>query len=94
MTAAEPESESGPLQVRGTVLTVRKVDAYHAITIVAPGIAARFKPGQFVGRPAWKNNAKPTDEEKVSAFDGFFAYCGRYEIDADRSGPSDSKAHV
>src|SRR5712664_2035794 len=48
MTAGEPESESGPLQVRGTVLNVRKVDAYHAITIVAPGIAARFKPGQFV----------------------------------------------
>src|SRR5258708_22504994 len=48
MTAAEPEAESGPLQVRGTVLTVRKVDAYHAITIVAPGIAARFKSGQFV----------------------------------------------
>jgi len=48
LTAGEPESESGPLQVRGTVLTVRKVDAYHAITIVAPGIAARFKPGQFV----------------------------------------------
>jgi len=48
MTAAEPESESGPLHVRGTVLTVRRVDAYHAITIVAPGIAARFKPGQFV----------------------------------------------
>jgi dihydroorotate dehydrogenase electron transfer subunit len=48
MTPGEPESESGPLQVRGTVLTVRKVDAYHAITIVAPGIAARFKPGQFV----------------------------------------------
>jgi hypothetical protein len=65
-------------------------------------------------RPAWKNNAKPTDKEKVSAFDCFFAYCGRYEIDAekhllctcpksrwcritsaqDRSGPSDSKAHV
>jgi dihydroorotate dehydrogenase electron transfer subunit len=48
MTAGEPESESGPLQVRGTVLNVRKIDAYHAITIVAPGIAARFKPGQFV----------------------------------------------
>lgn len=48
MTASEPESESGPLQVRGTVLTVRQVDAYCAITIVAPGIAARFKPGQFV----------------------------------------------
>src|SRR5258707_6093017 len=48
MTAAEPESESGPLQVRGTVLTVRKVDAYHAITFVATVCAARFKPGQFV----------------------------------------------
>ena len=48
MTLSEPESESGPLQVRGTVLTVRRVDAYHAMTIVAPGIAARFKPGQFV----------------------------------------------
>ena len=35
-------------------------------------------------RPAWKNNAKPTDKEKVSAFDGFFAYCGRYEIDAEK----------
>jgi len=48
VTASEHETESGPMQVRGTVLTVRRVDAYHAITIVAPGIAARFKPGQFV----------------------------------------------
>ena len=48
MTMGESESESGPLQVRGTVLTVRRVDAYHAMTLVAPGIAARFKPGQFV----------------------------------------------
>jgi dihydroorotate dehydrogenase electron transfer subunit len=48
MTASEHDTESGPMQVRGTVLTVRQVDAYHAITIVAPGIAARFKPGQFV----------------------------------------------
>ncbi len=48
MTAGEHEAETGPMQVRGTVLTVRQVDAYHAITIVAPGIAARFKPGQFV----------------------------------------------
>jgi dihydroorotate dehydrogenase electron transfer subunit len=48
MTIGDPEFESGPLQVRGTVLTVRRVDAYRAMTIVAPGIAARFKPGQFV----------------------------------------------
>jgi len=48
MSSNETDSESGPVQVRGTVLTVRRVDAYHAITIVAPGIAARFRPGQFV----------------------------------------------
>lgn len=35
-------------------------------------------------RPAWKNTAKPTDPEKLSAFNGYFAYCGRYEIDAEK----------
>jgi dihydroorotate dehydrogenase electron transfer subunit len=50
MTAGGADPGSGPLQVqvRGTVLTVRRVDAYHAMTVVAPGIAARFRPGQFV----------------------------------------------
>lgn len=37
-----------PVQVRGTVLTVRRVDAYVAMTVVAPAIATRFRPGQFV----------------------------------------------
>jgi dihydroorotate dehydrogenase electron transfer subunit len=36
------------VQVRGTVLTVRRVDAYFAMTLVAPAIATRFKPGQFI----------------------------------------------
>jgi dihydroorotate dehydrogenase electron transfer subunit len=48
MTEDEREAETGPMQVRGTVLNVRAVEAYHAMTVVAPGIAARFKPGQFV----------------------------------------------
>src|SRR2546429_1684011 len=41
---------AGPtrVQVNGTVLTVLRVDAYYAMTVVAPGIAARFRPGQFV----------------------------------------------
>jgi len=37
-----------PVQVRGTVLTVRRIDAYTAMTLVAPGIATRFRPGQFI----------------------------------------------
>src|ERR1700759_1744645 len=37
-----------PVQIRGTVLTLRRVDAYHALTPVAPAIAAKFRPGQFI----------------------------------------------
>src|SRR3984893_9060979 len=37
-----------PVQIRGTVLTLRRVDAYHALTLVAPAIAAKFRPGQFI----------------------------------------------
>jgi dihydroorotate dehydrogenase electron transfer subunit len=47
MTSAGSEV-AGPVQVRGTVLTVRRIDAYQAMTVVAPGVAARFRPGQFV----------------------------------------------
>ena len=48
MTHSEIDAQAGPVQVRGTVLTVRRVDAYYAMTLVAPAIAARFKPGQFI----------------------------------------------
>src|SRR5271165_5829518 len=33
-------------------------------------------------RPAWKNPDKPTEEEKIAAFDGLIAYCGTYKLDA------------
>jgi dihydroorotate dehydrogenase electron transfer subunit len=48
VSQGDGEAEIGPVQVRGTVLTVRRVDAYHAMTLVAPGVAARFRPGQFL----------------------------------------------
>src|SRR5215510_1272231 len=44
----EPGAAPAHVQVNGTVLTVRRVDAYYAMTVVAPGIAARFRPGQFI----------------------------------------------
>jgi dihydroorotate dehydrogenase electron transfer subunit len=43
-----PGANSARVQVTATVLTVRRVDAYHALTVVAPPVAARFRPGQFV----------------------------------------------
>ncbi|MGH8867143.1 MAG: dihydroorotate dehydrogenase electron transfer subunit [Actinomycetes bacterium] len=37
-----------PVQVRGQVLGVRRVGAYHLLSFVAPGVADTAAPGQFV----------------------------------------------
>ncbi len=37
--------------------------------------------GMNPDRPRWRDLDKPTDAEKLSAIEGFFGYCGRYEID-------------
>ena len=37
-----------PVQVRGEVLGMRRIGAYHALTLVAPGVAENARPGQFV----------------------------------------------
>jgi dihydroorotate dehydrogenase electron transfer subunit len=39
---------AGPLQVAGTVLSLKRVGDYHHLTMVAPGIAERTWPGSFV----------------------------------------------
>jgi dihydroorotate dehydrogenase electron transfer subunit len=39
---------AGPLQVAGTVLSIKRVGDYHHLTMVAPGIAERTRPGSFV----------------------------------------------
>ena len=41
-------SQTRPLQVRGEILASRRVGAYHHLTLVAPGIAERARPGHFV----------------------------------------------
>ncbi len=38
----------GPLQVHGEVLSVKRAGAFHHLTLVAPGLAERFRPGTFV----------------------------------------------
>ena len=43
-----PASVTGPVQVVGEVLTVKKAGAYHHLTMVAPGVPERFRPGTFV----------------------------------------------
>ena len=41
-------SGARPVQVRGEVLSMRRVGAYHHVAMVAPGIAEQARPGQFV----------------------------------------------
>lgn len=46
---AEPASPpDGPLHLTATVLAMRRAGAYVAMTLVAPGVAERFRPGQFL----------------------------------------------
>lgn len=59
-----------PVHVTGEVLTVKKVGAFRHVTLVAPGIAERFRPGTFVAvsvdgsrlarRGFWIHRARPT----------------------------------
>lgn len=33
-------------------------------------------------RPAWKDQAKPTDAEKIAYYDTFISYCGSFKLDS------------
>ena len=46
MTTAAPET--GPVQVVGEVLSVKRSGTYHHLPLVAPGVPERFRPGTFV----------------------------------------------
>ncbi|QBR94296.1 dihydroorotate dehydrogenase electron transfer subunit [Nocardioides euryhalodurans] len=43
-----PAPERTPLHVTGELLASRRIGAHHHLTLVAPGIAERFRPGTFV----------------------------------------------
>ena len=60
----------GPLHVDGEVLATRKVGAYRLLTVAAPGVPERFRPGNFVAlstgserlgrRAMWIHRIRPT----------------------------------
>ena len=70
MTSAVTDTHVGPTHVTGEVLTVKKVGAFRHVTLVAPGIPERFRPGTFVAvsvgeahlarRGFWIHRARPT----------------------------------
>lgn len=63
---------TGPLHVTGELLASKRVGAFHHLTVVAPGVAERFRPGTFVAlsvggaesallgrRAVWIHRVKP-----------------------------------
>jgi dihydroorotate dehydrogenase electron transfer subunit len=68
VTTATP-ARSGPVHVTGELLATKRVGAYHHLTVVAPGVAERFRPGTFVAvsvsetrlarRAFWIHRIKP-----------------------------------
>ncbi len=59
----------GPVHVTGELLATKKIGAYHHLTLVAPGVAEGFRPGNFVAisvsesrlarRSFWIHRVKP-----------------------------------
>ena len=55
----------GPLQVAGQVLSTKRVGAYHHLTLVAPGIAERTRPGHFVALATGGPDGELTIVERI-----------------------------
>ncbi|MFB4274902.1 dihydroorotate dehydrogenase electron transfer subunit [Nonomuraea sp. MTCD27] len=69
-----------PVQVTGTVLTTRRVDAYHALTVVAPGIAERYRPGHFVSVAVGGAHTSMVTRRALSIHDVKSDYGGTVEL--------------
>ncbi|MEV4113643.1 dihydroorotate dehydrogenase electron transfer subunit [Nonomuraea sp. NPDC049695] len=76
-----------PVQVTGTVLTTRRVDAYHALTVVAPGIAERYRPGHFVSVAVGGAYTSMVTRRALSIHDVKADYGGTVELVFTASGP-------
>ncbi|MEQ4716339.1 dihydroorotate dehydrogenase electron transfer subunit [Nonomuraea sp. B19D2] len=76
-----------PVQVTGTVLTTRRVDAYHALTVVAPGIAERYRPGHFVSVAVGGAYSSMVTRRALSIHDVKSDYGGTVELVFTASGP-------
>jgi dihydroorotate dehydrogenase electron transfer subunit len=75
------------VQVTGTVLTTRRVDAYHALTVVAPGIAERYRPGHFVSVAVGGPHTSMVTRRALTIHDVKSDYGGTVELVFTTRGP-------
>ncbi|MFI0416943.1 dihydroorotate dehydrogenase electron transfer subunit [Spongiactinospora sp. 9N601] len=74
----------------GTVLTTRRVDAYHALTVVAPGIAEHLRPGHFVAVAVGGPQSSMLTRRSFSVHDVKPDYGGTVELVFTVRGPGTS----
>ncbi|PZG55835.1 dihydroorotate dehydrogenase electron transfer subunit [Spongiactinospora gelatinilytica] len=74
----------------GTVLTTRRVDAYHALTLVAPGIAEHLRPGHFVAVAVGGPRSSMLTRRSFSVHDVKPDYGGTVELVFTVRGPGTS----
>lgn len=60
---------SGPLQVRGRVLANAPASAYRVLTLRAPGVPERFRPGQFVAVAVGGSDSAMLGRRAFSVYD-------------------------
>jgi len=69
-----------PVQAKATVLTVRQVATYHAMTMVAPAVAERFRPGQFIALAVGGAHTKLLSRRCFSVYEVKADYGGTVEF--------------
>jgi dihydroorotate dehydrogenase electron transfer subunit len=57
------------VQVRGEVISLKRLGAYQSLTVVAPGIAEHFRPGQFVTIAVGGDNSSMLLRRAFSVYD-------------------------
>ncbi|TNY36274.1 dihydroorotate dehydrogenase electron transfer subunit [Thermomonospora catenispora] len=77
------------LQTSATVLTVRQVRDYHALTLVAPAVAERFRPGQFVALAVGGADSARLVRRCLPVYEVKPDYGGTVEVVFDHRGSAD-----
>jgi len=80
---------AGALRTSAIVLTVRQVRDYHAITLVAPAVAERFRPGQFVALAVGGEHTGRLLRRCFSVYEVKPDYGGTVEVVFDHRGSRD-----
>ena len=86
-SAAAQGREKGPLRAMCEVLAYRRVGAYHSLTFVAPDMAERANPGQFVSLAVQGNGTLLRRPFSIYAVSRHGPWAGTIEIVFDAVGP-------